>query len=221
MANLSEAHGTFKIKNGNKLDFESIKQLLSIISNAQEETDYATILLVDHENDASIKQFIQSDYEVELYGAGRWHYEHNIKKFIELTFYEDFINDTEPINSQLIKTLIENNIQFTFDYYDYEPGASPDVIFHDFITIKLANDENKYVTKIVEYRSDDIDENGDNLLKYGFIDEYCTFDEMKNADIGIYFMNEDVKEDWLEENEDEFEDGSMVYVPQDDKFVNY
>lgn len=226
MANISEAEGNFKILGGDNLDKDQIRQILNIIKLELENIEYNTCLHCNltHEIPDALS-FINDNYETLFYGAGRWYYEHNVKSIFEWLMYnrnpsthqlevnKDYIN--------IINFMIEKNIQFKFEYYDYEPGQAPENIFYEQIIVRPYYDyeDNQYHTEIMEYNSETYKATGNRMIEFNFIEEFYTLEEVQN-NVDDLFLDDEQKRYWLQEEDNIscFEGGKYVYSPDMDMF---
>lgn len=221
MANLSDANGTFTLINAKSLTKDEINETLNMLKELRN-GEYSTHIhcnLTDDKPD--IDTFINIGYNSLFFGIGRWLYEENIKYMFE------WIQQNTDQYKTLLSKLNQNNIQFQFEYIDYEPGAIPDHLENKLVIARpyFNTDKQKFETEIMEnYNNKDIPINVDTLSEYGYIDDtYLTLDDFKNKtdEVLVYFEEDEIM-DFLEENEDEFEDADgtiNVYVPENEIFV--
>ena len=221
MANLSDANGTFTLINAERLTKVEINETFKMLKELSD-GEYITEIHCNLTNtDPDLDMFIDQGYISPFFGIGRWIYEENIKYM-----FEWIQRDTDQYKILLSK-LNQNNIQFQFEYVDYEPGAIPDHLEDKLVIARpyFNTDKQKFETEIMEnYNNKDIPINVDTLLKYGYIDEtYLTLDDFQNkSDNVLDYFEEDELTEFLEENEDEFEDADgtiNVYVPENEMFV--
>lgn len=226
MANISEAEGKFTILGADALNEEQIYQILNMIKLELEDVEYNTCLhcnLTKEEPD--VLNFIKDNYETYFFGSGRWYYEHNIKSMFEWIMYNLNVSTLQlEMNKDYINTIkliIEHNIQFEFEYYDYEAGQSPYSVFKERIIVRpyYDMDENKYKTELIEFDSDEYEATGNCMVDFNYIENFYTLDEMNN-NINDFFDNEEQKRYWLEEEDNKtcFENGKYVYSPEKDMF---
>lgn len=226
MANISEADGRFKVLGAENIEKEEVFQLLSMIKQELEVGDYDTCLhcnLADVEPD--VDSFIKDNYESPFFGAGRWFYEYNIKSMVEWIMYSwNFDKKELQLNkkyAQLINKIIEKNIQFQFDFYDFESGQAPYSIFKEYYLARPYFDEKDqlYKTEIIESDSEECLATGNQMVEYGYIEDFYTLEEMKRNE-SEYFADEDHKHQWfeVEENEGCFENGKYVFAPDKEMF---
>lgn len=226
MANISEADGRFKVLGAEDLDKEEVLQLLIMIKQELEVGDYDTCLhcnLTDVEPD--IDSFIKDNYESPFFGSGRWFYEHNIKSMVEWMMYSwNFDKKELQLNkryAQLIDKIIEKNVQFQFDFYDFESGQAPDSVFKEYYLARPYFDEHNqlYKTEIIESDSEECLATGNHMIELGYIEEFYTLEEMKE-NVNEYFSSEEHKHQWLEieGNEDCFENDKYVFAPDREEF---
>lgn len=221
MANLSDANGTFTLINAESLTKDEINETLKMLKELSD-GEYITEIHCNLTNtDPDLDMFIDQGYSSPFFGIGRWIYEENIKYM-----FEWIQQDTKQYNTLLSK-LNQNNIQFQFEYIDYEPGAIPDHLENKLVIARpyFNTDKQKFETEIMEnYNNKDVPINVDTLSEYGYIDDtYLTLDDFKNKtdEVLVYFEEDEIM-DFLEENEDEFEDADgtiNVYVPENEIFV--
>lgn len=222
MANISDVTGTFQLINGDVLEKEQVHQTLKMIKDELEGIEYGTF--INTEDEQTIEEtnnFIENEYEYVFNAAGRWTYQNNAEKMFE------WIINNEHKYDDLLHTLETHNIQFVFNFVEYEPGCMPDFLNEMTIVVQPCFDknENKFTTQVLDIsEGSDIPITDESLVKYGFIDDgILTLDAIKNRtnEALIYFDEEEIEE-WLEENEDEFEDADgtiNVYVPENEIFV--
>ena len=222
MANISDVTGIFQLINGDVLEKEQVHQVLKMMKDELEGTEYATF--INTEENQTIEEtnnFIESGYEYLFNGAGRWTYQNNVENMFE------WITNNEHNYDDLLHTLEIHNIQFVFNFVEYEPGLMPDFLNTMLIVVQPYFDKNegKFKTQVLDIsEGSDIPITDESLIKYGFIDDgVLTLDDIKNRtnEALIYFDEEEIEE-WLEENEDEFEDADgtiNVYVPENEIFV--
>lgn len=222
MANISDVTGEFQLINGDVLEKEQVHQVLKMMKDELEETEYATF--INTEENQTIEEtnnFIENEYEYLFNGTGRWTYQNNVENMFEwITNYNHKYDD-------LLHTLELHNIQFAFDFIEYEPGCMPDFLNTMLIVVQPYFDKNesRFKTQVLDIsEGSDIPITDQSLIKYEFIDDgVLTLDDIKNKtnEALIYFDKEEIEE-WLEENEDEFEDADgtiNVYVPENEIFV--
>lgn len=222
MANISDVTGEFQLINGDVLEKEQVHQVLKMMKDELEETEYATF--INTEENQTIEEtnnFIENEYEYLFNGTGRWTYQNNVENMFE------WITNNEHNYDDLLHTLELHNIQFAFDFIEYEPGLMPDFLNTMLIVVQPYFDKNegKFKTQVLDIsEGSDIPITDESLIKYGFIDDdVLTLNDIKNRtnETLIYFDEEEIEE-WLEENEDEFEDADgtiNVYVPENEIFV--
>lgn len=222
MANISDVTGTFQLINGDVLEKEQVHQTLKMIKDELEGTQYATYIRAEDEQTIeSTNNFIESGYEYDFNATGRWTYQTNAENMFE------WITNDEHKYDDLLHTLEIHNIQFVFDFIEYEPGCMIDFLNEMTIVVQPCFDknENKFTTIVLDIsEGSDIPITDESLVKYGFIDdEILTFDDIENrTNRALIYFNEEEIEEWLEENEDEFEDADgtiNVYVPENGIFV--
>lgn len=222
MANISDVTGTFQLINGDVLEKEQVHQTLKMIKDELEGTQYATYISAEDEQTIeSTNNFIESGYECYFNATGRWTYQNNAEKMFE------WITNNEHNYDDLLHTLEIHNVQFAFGFVEYEPGLMPDFLNDMLIVVQPYFDKNegKFKTQLLSIsEGSDIPITDESLVEYGFIDDgILTLDDIKNRtnEALIYFDEEEIEE-WLEENEDEFEDADgtiNVYVPENEIFV--
>lgn len=216
MANISDVTGQFQLINGDVLEKKELNQTLNMIKDELEDAEYATFIGKINEN-----EFINNNYTTSFAGTGRWTYQNNIENM-----FEWIDNDTHKYD-KLLQTLELNNIQFLFSFVEYEPGCMPDSLNNMTIIVQPSfnNNTNQVETKILERnKSKDIPITSSSLIKYNFIsDDILTYDDIKNkTEKTLRYFDEDEIDEWLDENEDEFEDfdGTInVYVPENEIFI--
>lgn len=222
MANISDVTGVFQLINGDVLEKKQVHQVLKMMKDELEGTEYATF--INNEENQTIEEtnnFIENGYEYLFNGTGRWTYQNNAENMFE------WITNNEHNYDDLLHTLEIHNIQFVFGFVEYEPGLMPDFLNEMTIVVQPYFDKNegKFKTQVLDIsEGSDIPITDQSLIKYGFIDDgVLTLDDIKNRtnEALIYFDEEEIEE-WLEENEDEFEDADgtiNVYVPENEIFV--
>lgn len=222
MANISDVTGIFQLINGDVLEKEQVHQVLKMMKDELEGTEYATF--INTEENQTIEEtnnFIENGYEYLFNGTGRWTYQNNAENMFE------WITNNEHNYDDLLHTLEIHNIQFVFNFVEYEPGLMPDFLNEMTIVVQPYFDKNegRFKTQVLDIsEGSDIPITDQSLIKYGFIDDgVLTLDDIKNRtnEALIYFDEEEIEE-WLEENEDEFEDADgtiNVYVPENEIFV--
>lgn len=222
MANISDVTGEFQLINGDVLEKEQVHQVLKMMKDELEEAEYATF--INTEENQTIEEtnnFIESGYEYLFNGTGRWTYQNNVENMFE------WITNNEHNYDDLLHTLEIHNIQFVFNFVEYEPGLMPDFLNTMLIVVQPYFDKNegRFKTQVLDIsEGSDIPITDQSLIKYGFIDDgVLTLDDIKNRtnEALIYFDEEEIEE-WLEENEDEFKDADgtiNVYVPENEIFV--
>lgn len=222
MANISDVTGIFQLINGDVLEKEQVHQVLKMMKDELEGTEYATF--INTEENQTIEEtnnFIENGYEYLFNGTGRWTYQNNAENMFE------WITNNEHNYDDLLHTLEIHNIQFVFAFVEYEPGLMPDFLNEMTIVVQPYFDKNegKFKTQVLDIsEGSDIPITDESLIKYGFIDDgVLTLDDIKKRtnEALIYFDEEEIEE-WLEENEDEFEDADgtiNVYVPENEIFV--
>ena len=216
MANISDVTGQFQLINGDVLEKKELNQTLNMIKDQLEDAEYATFIGEINEH-----EFVNNDCTTSFVGTGRWTYQNNIENM-----FEWIDNDTHKYD-KLLQTLELNNIQFLFSFVEYEPGCMPDSLNNMTIIVQPSfnNNTNQVETKILERnKSKDIPITSSSLIKYNFIsDDILTYDDIKNrTKKALRYFDEDEIDEWLDENEDEFEDfdGTInVYVPENEIFI--
>lgn len=226
MANISEAEGKFSILGGVELTKEEIYQILNIIKIELEDIEYNTCLHCNlSQEEPDVLSFINDNYESYFFGSGRWFYEQNIKSMFESIMYSW---NAETLKSELNKDyikifniMIEKNIQFNFEYYDYEPGQAPESVFKEQIIVRpyYNLEENIYQTELMEFNSDEYEATGNRMVEFNYIEDFYTLEEIQNNEVELFYSDEQ-KQYWLEEEDNItcFEDGKYVYSPDMDMF---
>lgn len=226
MANISEAEGKFSILGGVELTKEEIYQILNIIKIELEDIEYNTCLHCNlSQEEPDVLSFINDNYESYFFGSGRWFYEQNIKSMFESIMYSW---NAETLKSELNKDyikifniMIEKNIQFNFEYYDYEPGQAPESVFKEQIIVRpyYNLEENIYQTELMEFNSDEYEATGNRMVEFNYIEDFYTLEEIQN-NVNNVFDNDAQRNYWLEEEDNItcFEDGKYVYSPDMDMF---
>lgn len=229
MANLSDAFGTFTINNYKALTKEDIQKLLVMIdemldTNAQ----YNTSLKVNIDNleekgscfnQEILEDFMKSRCTTSFDGTGRWVYSNNIENMFEWILYG--IEEKNDDNfRRLINKLIQKEVSFTFDYNDYEPGCNPETVFSEIYVVRPAIDPktNKVKTEIIELVNESLKATGDTMMELNYIEGYKTLEEMK-LEKDDHFLNDEQFNEWIEDNEEFFEDGAYVYDPDSGYFL--
>ncbi len=217
MANLSTANGQFKIENGDKLTKEEITLLLKMMDNTLDGFGYNTTLDINVRGESvDIENFINEGYETPFYGSGKWTYSNNVTNTFE--WVSDSLDDEEQNYKELINTLINKEIMFTFIYHDWEPCNNSDILSELYTIQPYYDDESNLKTKILEESLDELTGDAATLIELDFIEDYKTLEEMiDNKD--EYFNNDEEMKEWLSENEYEFDDGNYVFVIEEDMFV--
>lgn len=226
MANISQAEGKFTLLGAEALNKNEILQVLTMMKEELEDIEYCTCLhcnLTDTEPDVS--SFISDGYETQFFGAGRWYYEHNIKGLFHCLMYSWNMKKRKvEINNKhinILNLLIDKNIQFQFEFYDYEEGQSPDFVFKEHMIVRPYFDlqENKYSTELIMYDSNQYVATGNRMVQFNYIEDFYTLEEVKN-NVNELFDNDSAKEYWLyeEDNVSCFEYGKYVYAPDREMF---
>lgn len=226
MANISEAEGKFSILGGVELTKEEIYQILNIIKIELEDIEYNTCLHCNlSQEEPDVLSFINDNYESYFFGSGRWFYEQNIKSMFESIMYSWNVETLKSeLNKDYIKIfniMIEKNIQFNFEYYDYEPGQAPESVFKEQIIVRpyYNLEENIYQTELMEFNSDEYEATGNRMVEFNYIEDFYTLEEIQN-NVNNVFDNDAQKNYWLEEEDNItcFEDGRYVYSPEKEIF---
>lgn len=226
MANISEAEGKFSILGGVELTKEEIYQILNIIKIELEDIEYNTCLHCNlSQEEPDVLSFINDNYESYFFGSGRWFYEQNIKSMFESIMYSWNVETLKSeLNKDYIKIfniMIEKNIQFNFEYYDYEPGQAPESVFKEQIIVRpyYNLEENIYQTELMEFNSDEYEATGNRMVEFNYIEDFYTLEEIQN-NVNNVFDNDAQRNYWLEEEDNItcFEDGKYVYSPDMDMF---
>lgn len=226
MANISEADGSFSVLGAENLDKEEVFQLLSMIKQELEVGDYDTCLHCNLNGvEPDVDGFIKDNYENTFFGGGRWFYEHNINSMVEWMMYSWNVDKKElQLNKkyvELINKIIKKNVQFKFDFHDYEPGQAPDSVFKEYYLARPYFDKSDqlYKTEIIESESEECLETGNRMVELGYIEEFYNLEEMKD-NVDEYFVDEDHKYRWLvvEANEACFENDKYVFAPDKEEF---
>lgn len=226
MANISEAEGRFKMLGADALNKEQIQQILNMIKLELENIEYNTCLhcnLTHEEPDAL--SFINDNYESSFFGSGRWYYEHNIKSIFEWLMYSWNVTkrhlEMNKCYINIINLMIEKNIQFKFEYYDYEAGQAPETIFKEQLIVRpyYESEDNDYHTEVLEFDSEDYVATGNRMVEFNYIEDFYTLEEIQNNEVELFYSDEQ-KQYWLEEEDNItcFEDGKYVYSPDMDMF---
>jgi len=222
MANISDVTGIFQLINGDVLEKEQVHQTLKMIKDELEGIEYGTFINTEDEQTIeSTNNFIENEYEFIFNATGRWTYQNNAEKMFE------WITDDKHNYDKLLHTLELHNIQFVFAFVEYEPGCMPDFLNRMAIAVQPYFDEkeNKFKTNVLDISEDSsVPITDESLVEYGFIDDgILTLDDIKNrTNEALIYFNEEEIEEWLERNEDKFEDADgtiNVYVPENEIFV--
>lgn len=229
MANLSDAFGTFTINNYEALTKEDIQNFLVMIDEMLDtDVEYNTSLKVNIDNleqegsyfnQEILEDFIKSSCTTSFYGTGRWVYSNNVEHMFEWILHGIEEKDDDNFR-RLINKLIQKDVSFTFDYNDYEPGGNPETVFSEIYVVRPAIDPkaNQVKTEIIELVNESLKATGDTMMELNYIEGYKTLEEMK-LEKDDYFLNDEQFNEWIEDNQEFFEEGAYVYDPDSGYFL--
>lgn len=239
MANISDANGVFKldIPEESNLTNDDIEALLLMIQKELLDNagDYMTILnCFTPQDELNLNEFVTEtedydEYETGFAGTGRWLYSTNATSMFEwITQSYDFQTNKSIINhsyDDLLHKLSDLNVQFIFDYIEYEPGALPESLLKTEIVVRpyFNKETNLFETDVINHNETTEPVTIQKMEEHGFISEHLTLDDFKNKTENVLkWFSDDEIEEFLDEYEDEFEDADgtiSVYAPEEEVFI--
>lgn len=196
MSKVTNAVGTIKLNNGNRLNEFQIKQVLEMLDNNLDFGEYPTTLFVNesNEDEPNYELFIQNDYKSDFFGQGFNSYINNATHLFEWLLVNADGSQQEKRVLSILNMLNDNDVTIDIEFYEHDIDK-PKLLTWYYFQIKPCVSHDRVQTKITNTDVKIHQATCRRLWDLDLIDKFVVFDT--------------------------FEDVNQGYIPELDIFLQY